>query len=199
MTTSNESDVDPVLESVHAYSAHATEYARTYEQHLLDKPAAFAASLDVPSRILDAGCGPGRDLGVFTAHGHEAIGYELNPDFVAMAALRAPTINGDLRVVATQFPPARFDGVWAQASLVHLSEAETIDVIGQFAQLLRPGGRFFTCVPTRGHTGWLDEPDGRRWYTVWHPSHFGSVVAAAGFQIDELVPGPYVEVWATRS
>ena len=191
-------DEDPVVVSVHAYSAHAEAYARTFAHHKLDKPAAFAALLDVPSRILDAGCGPGRDLGIFAEHGHEAVGFELNPEFAAMANRRAPTVCGDLRNVAENFREGSFDGVWAQASLVHLSEAETVDVVAQLARLLRPGGRFFTCVKTVGETGWLDEPDGLRWYTVWEPPQFGSLVAAAGFEVDELHPGPYLEVWATR-
>jgi SAM-dependent methyltransferase len=191
-------DDDPVVLSVHAYSAQADEYARSYAHHKLDMPAKFAGLLDVPSRILDAGCGPGRDLGIFVEHGHDAVGFELNAEFVDMANRRAPTVRGDLREVAEHFLAGSFDGVWAQASLVHLSETETADVVTQFAHLLRPGGRFFTCVRSVGETGWLDEPDGRRWYTVWTPQAFGALVALAGFEVNELHRGSYVEVWATR-
>ncbi|UJB45992.1 hypothetical protein [Streptomyces sp. A1-5] len=50
-----------------------------------------------------------------------------------------------------------------------------------------------------GAAGWLDEPDGRRWYTVWDPDEFAGVVASTGFVVDGVDRGPYVEVWATRS
>ncbi|MFJ5797716.1 hypothetical protein [Streptomyces decoyicus] len=50
---------------------------------------------------------------------------------------------------------------------------------------------------TSGHW-WLEEPDGRRWYTVWEPEIFADAITRAGFGIDQIDPGPYVEVWATR-
>src|ERR1700688_1317433 len=40
---------------------------------------------DPPYRILDFGCGPGRDLRTFAAHGHVAIGLEGAAEFVTMA------------------------------------------------------------------------------------------------------------------
>jgi SAM-dependent methyltransferase len=189
---------DPVLRSVRAYSAAAAAYATTYAHRMLDRPERFAASLPLPALILDAGCGPGRDLRIFAEYGHVPIGADLNPEFVAMAAEHGPTVRCDLREVATRFPASTFHGIWAQASLVHLSRAEVADVLDQFRRLLRPGGRFFTCVSSSGTTGWLDEPDGRRWYTVWGADEFADVVASCGLRVDEVLPGPYVEVWATR-
>ena len=104
----------------------------------------------------------------------------------------------DLREVGEQFAPATFDGIWAAASLVHLSEPDAVAVLGQFAQLLRTGGKLYACLKSIGQTGWLDEPDGRRWYTVWDAEKFASAVAGAGFTIDQVDAGVFVEVWATR-
>lgn len=163
-----------------------------------DRVQRFAASLPVPSLILDAGCGPGRDLARFAAAGHVARGVDLNPDFVAMANAHAPTTLADLRRVGALFPAGTFDGIWASASLVHLPPAEATAVLDQFAVLLRPVGRLYVCVKAEGADGWLDEPDGRRWYTVWEPGEFAATVAAAGFTVDGVDEGLFVEVWATR-
>ncbi|MCU1465032.1 MAG: hypothetical protein JWM72_960 [Actinomycetia bacterium] len=189
---------DPVAQSVAAYSDRARAYEATHAAKMSDAAARFAGSLPTPSSILDAGCGPGRDLERFVAHGHAVRGIDLNPTFVARADAHAPTSQGDLRDVAAQFAAGSFDGIWASASLVHLSEAETVDVLGQFAALLRPRGKFFACVKCAGATGWLDEPDGRRWYTVWDPEKFAGSVADAGFTIDAVDHDVFVEVWATR-
>ncbi|MGI5340874.1 hypothetical protein ACQEVS_27470 [Streptomyces sp. CA-181903] len=81
----------------------------------------------------------------------------------------------------------------------NLDTADVVDVFGQFARLLRSGGRLYACLKADGRTGWLDEPDGRRWYRVWNPDEFAAAVAGAGFTVDGVDPGPYVEVWATRS
>jgi hypothetical protein len=53
------------------------------------------------------------------------------------------------------------------------------------------------CVNTVGTTGWLDEADGRRWYRIWEPENFADAVANAGFDIDQVDRGPFIEVWAT--
>jgi hypothetical protein len=96
-------------------------------------------------------------------------------------------------------PTAGFvEGIWAAASLVHLSTSENVEVLGQFAQLLRPGGRLHASVSGTGDTGWLDEPDGRRWYTVWQSERFAEAVAAAGFQLDAVRTDIFVEVRGTR-
>lgn len=190
---------DPVAESVAAYSDHADEYEAAHATKMLDAAARFAASLPVPSLILDAGCGPGRDLARFAAHGHIARGVDLNPVFVARANAHAPTSQCDLRDVGYRFPAATFDGIWAHASLVHLLESDAVDVLGQFARLLRPGGKLYVCVKTVGDTGWLDKPDGRRWYTIWDAETFAGTVAETGFAIERVNQDAFGEVWATRS
>jgi hypothetical protein len=47
-------------------------------------------------------------------------------------------------------------------------------------------------------TGWLDEPDGRRWYPIWDAETFAGAVATAGFVVDRVDQDGFVEVWATR-
>ncbi len=188
---------DAVTVSVAAYTDHADEYEVSHAAKMLDRVERFASSLRVPSLILDAGCGPGRDLARFVTLGHAARGVDLNPAFVARATAHAPTWQADLRELQHLFPQGLFDGIWASASLVHLTEEDAADVLRQFSALLRPGGKLYVCVNTVGQTGWLDEPDGRRWYRIWQDENFTRTVAAAGFHIDEIDRGPFVEVWAT--
>ena len=198
LVTAADPSIDPVLVSVAAYTAQAADYEAAYAAKYGDIVARFAAGLPVTSRILDAGCGPGRDLARFAAHGHVVRGVELNPAFAALARRHAPTTVCDLREVATHLAGERFDGIWAAASLVHLSAPDVIDVLRQFAMLLRPDGKLFVSVRSSGETGWLDEPDGRRWYTVWPSDVLADTVGAAGFTVDDVRPGPYTELWATR-
>jgi SAM-dependent methyltransferase len=191
-------DSDPVVASVAAYSTDPEGYERHYAEHLLDRPARFASQFSHSAHILDVGCGPGRDLQVFSAAGHSPIGIDLNPSFVEMARRHGEVITGDIREVSTFFPPATFEGVWAQASLVHLSTVEVERVLNDFCSLLIAGGRLYACVPASGTTGWRDESDGRRWYTSWPDESFVTAVASAGFNIDSTTNGVYVEVWATK-
>ena len=189
---------DPVLVSVAAYSADPIAYELQYKGHLLDRPTRFASLLPPKAKILDLGCGPGRDIRLFTDAGHSPIGVELNRSFVAMASRHGHVIDADIRGIRDLFSPHTFDGIWAQASLVHLSRTETEQLLRNAESLLQPQGLFFACVPAVGETGWVNEKDGRRWYTVWPDDHFEAAVSAAGFEIDDVNRGPYVEVWARK-
>jgi ubiquinone/menaquinone biosynthesis C-methylase UbiE len=77
-----------------------------------------------PGRILDLGCGPGRDLVAFKAAGHEAIGLDATPAFVEMAQ----TISGcevwQQTFLELRLPDQFFDGIFANASLLHVPEKE---------------------------------------------------------------------------
>lgn len=190
--------VDPTLASVAAYTPVADDYERAFADRRAAEVERFARSLAPGSRVLDAGCGPGRDLARFAAAGHDPVGLELNAAFVERARRHAPVVHGDLRDVAALFADERFDGVWADASLVHLERGAAARAIYDLAALLEPGGRLFVSVRSTGEDGWVDEPDGRRWYSVWSADELADAVVAAGCSIDELVPGAYTQLWATR-
>ena len=71
-----------------------------------------------PFTILDFGCGPGRDLKAFTALGHVVVGLEGSPRFAAMARKQSGCEVWEQDFLRLELPPARFDGVFANAALV---------------------------------------------------------------------------------
>src|SRR6185369_13629952 len=100
-----------------------------------------------PFTILDFGCGPGRDLKAFTDLGHVAVGLEGSERFAAMAreysgceVLRQDFLKLDL-------PPARFNGVFANAALFHVPTLELPRVLGELHASLKPGGVLFSSNP----------------------------------------------------
>jgi len=194
----NEHADDHVLASVNAYSNNIAGYQEAYRNHRLELPRRFSAMLPKNSRVLDLGCGPGRDLDIFAADGHTATGLDLNADFVEMASCHHNVLHADMRALAQLFPVSTFDGIWAQASLVHLSGDDARRVLADGFQLLKSNGIFYTCVPTTGETGWKTEQDGTRWYTVWPETSFVTEIEEAGFLITEYTPGSYIEVWARK-
>src|SRR5271156_2950375 len=73
-----------------------------------------------PFTILDFGCGPGRDLITFAELGHVAIGLEAAAPFAAMARRQSGCEVWEQDFLALDLPDARFDGVFANASLFHV-------------------------------------------------------------------------------
>ena len=116
-----------------------------------------------PFTVLDFGCGPGRDLKAFAALGHAAIGLEGAARFVGMARAGGFEVwRQDF--LALDLPPARFDGVFANAALFHVPCQELERVLGELRATLKPGGVLFSSNPRGANEeGWS-----RGRYGVFH-------------------------------
>src|SRR5512141_793014 len=77
-----------------------------------------------PLRILDLGCGPGRDLAAFRSLGHEPIGLEGAPPLAAMAREHSGCEVWEQDFLALDLPHGFFDGIFANASLFHVPRTE---------------------------------------------------------------------------
>jgi SAM-dependent methyltransferase len=135
-----------------------------------------------PFTILDLGCGPGRDLRYFRDQGHEAVGLEGCAAFVQMARLYTGCEVLHQDFLAMSLSPARFDGVFANASLFHVPSEHLPRVLRELRDALRPRGVLF-CSNPRGENeeGW----SGQR-YGVYHDLEgFRGYCEAAGLELVE--------------
>ena len=108
-----------------------------------------------PFTIIDLGCGPGRDLKVFTGLGHVAVGLDGAQRFAQMARENSGCEVWLQDLLALELPPARFDGVFANAVLFHVPSQELPRVLAALHATLKPGGVLFSSNP-RGNNeeGW---------------------------------------------
>lgn len=109
-----------------------------------------------PFRILDFGCGPGRDLKALAELGHIAIGLEGAAHFVEMARAYSGCEVWQQDFLKLDLPKVYFDGVFANASLFHVPGQELPRVLRELYATLKPRGVLFSSNP-RGHNeeGWL--------------------------------------------
>jgi SAM-dependent methyltransferase len=117
---------------------------------------ALLGALELDSaRILDFGCGPGRDLAVFKALGHQPVGLDGSAAFCELARdfSGCEVLHQDF--LALELPTERFDGVFANASLFHVPSQELPRVLRQLRGCLAPRGVLF-CSNPRGPNveGW---------------------------------------------
>lgn len=117
-----------------------------------------------PFTILDFGCGPGRDLKAFVARGHIPIGVEGAERFVEMARAETGCDVWLQDFLALDLPAARFDGVFANASLQHVPSEHLPRVLGQLHSTLKPSGVLFSSNPRGANEeGW-----NRGRYSTYH-------------------------------
>ncbi len=131
-----------------------------------------------PYRILDLGCGPGRDLATFKSLGHEPVGLDGSPKFAAMAREHTGCEVWVQNFLELDLPSDHFDGVFANASLFHVPTRDLARVLRELRTTLKPGGVLFASNP-RGNDdeGW----HGGR-YGVYHTlESWRAFLTAAGF------------------
>ena len=124
-----------------AYDAIAEEYdaarPRPWPETLT-----FEAALPRASRILDLGCGGGRNLAFLRTHGHAVVGLDASRGVLRRSAAKVGAsglVLGDL--VGLPFRDRAFDAVHCMATLHHLpSEDERRQTVLEVARVLRPGG-----------------------------------------------------------
>jgi SAM-dependent methyltransferase len=131
-----------------------------------------------PFRILDLGCGPGRDLATLRARGHDAVGLDGCRAFVEMARRHTGCEVLEQDFLALDLPAAHFDGVFANASLFHVPRRELPRVLGELAAALRPRGVLFSSNPHGpNEEGWR----GGRYGTFLDAETWRAIVGGAGF------------------
>ena len=142
------------------YDSSAQAFAAATRDH--DVSQNYAALLGAiegtpPFRILDLGCGPGRDLAYFRSLGHEAVGLDGSARFVEIAHQATGCEVLHQSFLRLSLPPGRFDGIFANASLFHVPTQELARVLVELRAALVPRGVLFCSNPrgpdTEGYNG----------------------------------------------
>jgi SAM-dependent methyltransferase len=126
------------------YDGHAEEFdAATSLDELPDE---FRDLLDtfvdaVPGpRILDAGCGPGRDVAYFRDRDLDPVGVDVARGMVEYARGERPGRYLLMDVRELGFRDREFDGVWCPATVFFLPPGEMGTALREFRRVLAPDG-----------------------------------------------------------
>lgn len=101
--------------------------------------ALFRKYLPARGKLLDLGCGSGRDSAYFAS-----LGYEVTAADGSEELCRRVMENYGIRALCIRFEElsfeAQFDAVWACASLLHVKKAQIPQVLKKVSAALKPGG-----------------------------------------------------------
>ena len=99
----------------------------------------FLAALPEAGRILDAGCGAGRDAAAFLKLGYPVEAFDASPKLVAIAR-EVSGIDVEQSTFLAFESEQRFVGIWACASLLHVPAAQMSGTLRHLGTFLQPQG-----------------------------------------------------------
>jgi SAM-dependent methyltransferase len=178
---------DPSLDY---YAANAAIYAARDRRLPERQMSCFVERLPAGARILELGCGAGGDSEALLARGFDVISSDGS---AAMAAEAERRLGRPVLVLSFQqlHYEAEFDGIWANACLLHVPRSDLADVLTRIARALRAGGRFYASFKTGGAEG-LDRLG--RYYNRPSREELNALCLAAGFaniEIETMLGGAF--------
>ncbi len=173
--------------SVDYYNQNASAFfAQTAHADMSEGQQRFLKHMPTGGRILDAGCGSGRDAKAFASKGYEVEAFDASAEMVQLA-----TEFTGLPVRRLTFDQMNwiehFDGIWASASLLHVPRAELPYVAQRFQRALKQGGAWYVSFK---HGTEEREKDGRRFTDMTETMLREDLIASTSLEI--------IDVWVSQ-
>lgn len=128
------------MNNIEYYNVNADEfYDKTVNADMSYWHKRFLKYIPDGGRILDAGCGSGRDSKAFIGQGYSVVAIDASREMCKRAANLLGQEVWQMRFDEMSFKD-EFDGVWACASLLHVSENEIDDAIQRIKMSLSDNG-----------------------------------------------------------
>jgi SAM-dependent methyltransferase len=122
------------------YDENYQEYFKnTIDADMSEMIEKFLSYLKPGARILDAGCGVGRDTKIFLQKGYEVEAFDSSIQMVILSSEYTGQMTRFLRFEDMDYVD-EFDGIWACASLLHVSRKDLPDVFRRLERALKKGG-----------------------------------------------------------
>ena len=158
------------------YRANASAYAGREITSRQARLTAFLALLAPNAAILELGCGAGGDTAEMLARGFDVFPTDGSPEMADVASRRLGRPVGTLLFHDLDEHEA-YDGVWANACLLHVPRGELAPILKRIWRALKSGGCFFASFKT-------GEAEGRdtlnRYYNYPSPDWLRETYASAG-------------------
>ena len=141
--------------TINYYEQHAEELAQRYESaDVTDLHRRLLETFSPDSQLLEIGCGSGREAALLFAQGFDVKGIDPSSAMINRALSFHPELKGRLfrGAVPDEIPPpiledGHYNGIYAVASLMHLSEEQLRPTFENFYRLLKQDGKLLFSVP----------------------------------------------------
>ena len=172
---------DPTTE---AYDKIAEEYERTNANSIWTVHLQEFKELVSGKRILEIGCGSGRDAPNFVDTDYEYVGIDASENLLRIAQKRLP--NHDFRLMDfynLQFESHFFDGFLAIASLLHIPKNKIGEVLKSIEGIVKPEGAGFIAMRKGDGEGWRKKNGNRRYFSFYNADEFEQILEQSNYSV----------------
>lgn len=169
-------------ETINYYNENAKEFcAGTINADMSVYRSKFIAFLEQGARILDAGCGSGRDSKVFLNMGYDVVSMDASIEVCkeAESYLERPVLCKAFEEVDFK---NEFDGIWACASLLHVSRKEIDFVLDKLSAALKDKGVMYVSFKY----GEDERNKSGRFFSDYTEETLTNVLRKHNFKIEEI-------------
>lgn len=138
-------------QTIEYYQNNANELLERYESADVENlHESLLKVFPIGSKLLEIGCGSGRDANFLLKNDYDVYGIDASDAMLKAAELAHPELKGRLTCVTLPnqigFPNSSLDGVYAIATLMHLSKTEIRQVLFNIFEILKPEGKLLFSV-----------------------------------------------------
>ncbi|MBR3327923.1 MAG: class I SAM-dependent methyltransferase [Atopobiaceae bacterium] len=137
-------DETPTSQTLDYYDANAEVFASsTVDVDFSSVQQRFASLLPPGARVLDFGCGSGRDSRYFLKAGFDVTATDGSAELCKISRqLTGLPVRHELFQELSE--TEAYDGIWACSSILHLPKDELADVLRRMVVATKPGGVIYT-------------------------------------------------------
>jgi SAM-dependent methyltransferase len=151
----------------------------------------FLSLLPPHAKIVDLGCGSGRDAKIFSSKDCDVLGIDFCSNLIDIAKAHAPLAHFKLMdIEALDLPHSSFDGVWSACSLGHIPKNSFPAVLKNIHSILKENGYFYLAL--KQGSGEILEVDSRyeghieKFWSYFEENELKDFLHAANFKIIEF-------------
>lgn len=175
------------MDSIDYYNRYAVPYyEETVDVSMEEVMKRFVELLPENAEVLDLGCGSGRDTIAL-----EEKGFYVTPMDGSEEMCKLAEVNTDEEVLQMTYEEMDFDdvfdGIWACASLVHLTEDEMREILDKLVQALKADGILYFSVRKGDRDGIYN---GRYFRDYSRKELYGLIDKTSGLEL--------IDIWTTQ-